>query len=207
EVRQPAAGGLGQEVERAGAGQVEEAPQERGDDRWHGVGQEARDPCQTPQPCATRVQQECEQQGEPEHGRHQNQTVDEGAQGAGEELAVGEHGRVVAQPCPHLAAASLAQAEADDLLTPEADVDGIEDGDRQEGEEADRGRGDEDVPEAVGAPTQPRAGGGRGSAHARSYPWFSRSATVPSCTVVTASSKAAAVAVRVAIPKASLNSE
>src|SRR5699024_7361457 len=133
--------------------------------------------------------------------------VDERAQGTGEELAVGQHGGVVAQPRPHLRAAAVAQAEADDPLAPEADVERIDDGDRQEGEEAESGRCDEDVPEAVGAPTQGCGGGGRGMAHARSYPWLSRSATVVSCTVVTAAPKAAAVAARVSTPKASLNSE
>src|SRR5699024_4933324 len=111
------------------------------------------------------------------------------------------------QPRPHLRAAAVAQAEADDPLAPEDDIERIDEGDRQEGEEAESGRYDEDVPEAVGAPTQRCGGSGRGRAHARSYLWFSRSATVPSCTVVTASPKAAAVAARVATPKASLNRE
>ena len=107
-----------------------------------------------------------EQQCEAEHDRHQHQAVDQYTAGAREELAVLEDGDVVAQPGPHLGAAALAEPQADDLLTAEADVERVQDRDGEEGEEAERRGRDEQVAEAIGATAQGRGG----AVHASWYP-------------------------------------
>src|SRR5699024_6370988 len=121
----------------------------------------------------------------------------------GQEFGVGQHGGVVPQPRPDLGTAALAESEADDGLAAEADVDRVQDRDGQEQHEAHSGGRDEGVGEAVAALGQ----GGRSGGHDRTYPWFSRSATVPSWRVVIASVNARADPDWVARPKASLNSE
>ncbi len=50
--------------DRAKAGAVEESPHDRGDDAWHRIGDEEREPEEAPEPDERRIHQEGQQQRE-----------------------------------------------------------------------------------------------------------------------------------------------
>ena len=76
-------------VEGADAGQVEEAPEQRGDHAGDGVGQEDREPGERREPGAVGVQQQREQQRQAEHHRHHDAAVAEDPQRAVRAVRVG----------------------------------------------------------------------------------------------------------------------
>ena len=133
--------------ERRHRGQVEEAPQQRGDHRRHRVRQEDRQPGEPLEPHPPRVEQQREQQGEAEHHRHQDQAVDEHrARREDEERRVGQRAGVVGQARRTPAAGAPAPRPSPltcDLL--HRQVHRVADRDEQQQREQRHGRGHEGV--------------------------------------------------------------